>query len=153
MAYEDTQVPVARSQEAIRSLVMRHGGFGFAAVSERDPSGEFPSQEGFHAKVMIDAKPYAVKIMAQLKKAGRGTEKQRQDWTEREERRVWRVLYYHIKSVFEAADSGVMEFRELMLPFILVPDGRTIAEHILPQLDAKLAGNPSRLLGNGEQHA
>ena len=30
MAYEGTEVPVSRSQEAIRKLVMGHGGFGFA---------------------------------------------------------------------------------------------------------------------------
>jgi hypothetical protein len=40
-----------------------------------------------------------------------------------------------------------MEFRELMLPFIVLPrDGRTIAEHILPRLAAALAGDPLHLL-------
>jgi len=144
MAYENTEVPVARSQEAIRKLVMSHGGFGLAVVSDRDPALEF-AEEGFSAKVLIDEKPYAVRIMAKLKKPGRRlTPRQVDAFTSREERRIWRVLYYHMKSVFEAADSGVMEFRELMLPYIVVGD-RTVAEHILPRIDAAIA-NPTRLL-------
>jgi len=65
---------------------------------------------------------------------------------EEEARRVWRVLFYHLKSVYEAANSGVMEFRELMLPYIVTHDGHTVAEHILPKLAGAIAGNPSRLL-------
>jgi hypothetical protein len=149
MAYEGTEVPVSRSQEAIRKLVMGHGGFGFAAVSERDPG--MPGREGFHAKVMIDAKPYSVRIMATVRIVSGRTALQDKDRIEREERRIWRVIYYHLKSVFEAADSGVMEFRELMLPYIQIADGRTIAEAILPQLDNVITGDPSRMLGTSLQ--
>jgi hypothetical protein len=143
MAYDRTSVAITKSQEEIRKLIMAHKGFGVAFVSEHDPQGEMPPQEGFHAKVMIENKPYSVRIVATLKKS-RDMDK--------EARRVWRVLYYHMKSVFEAADSGVMEFRELMLPYILMPNGTTISENILPQLDAKLAGNPERLLSAGNAH-
>ena len=136
MAYEKTEVPILKSQEGIRKLVMAHKGFGVAIVSERDPAGKEPAQEGFQAKVMIDTSPYAIRIMAKLRNV--------RD-REQEERRVWRVLFYHLKSVFEASDSGVMEFRELMLPYIVMASGETIAERILPQLDAAIS-HPSRLL-------
>lgn len=149
-AYENTEVPVSRSQEAIRKMVMSHGGFGFAAVSERELG--LPAREGFHAKVMIDQKPYAVRIMATVKPVDRTrSERQRADFTEREERRIWRVIYYHLKSVFEASDSGVMEFRELMLPYIQIADGRTVAEIILPNLDMAITSNHARLLTVGSE--
>jgi len=141
MAYEHTEVAVVKSHDGIRKLIMAHKGFGVAFISERDPEGKLPSREGFHAKVMIQGKPYEVRITANLKANRYGVEQ--------EERRVWRVLFHHLKSVFEAADTGVMEFRELMMPYIVMPDGGTIAEHILPQLDAKLAGRADRLLSAG----
>lgn len=137
MAYEKTSVAVPKSQEGIRKLIMAHKGFGVAFVSEHDPEGNLPPQEGFHAKVMIDSKPYSVRIVATLKPS--------RDM-DQEARRIWRVLFHHMKSVFEAADTGVMEFRELILPYILMPNDKTVAENILPHLDAKLAGNPERLL-------
>jgi len=131
----------------LRKLIQGHKGFGLAVISEQDPSGKEPSQEGFQAKVMIDGIPYVVKIMARAKPAPKySSDRQNQLHRDQEERRIWRVLYWHMKSVFEAADSGVMEFRELMLPYIVTRDGRTIAEHILPRLAAALAGDPSHLL-------
>ncbi len=138
MAYEQTEVPVSKSQQKIKEMIMKHGGFGIAFVSDRDPTGEFPASEGFHAKVIIDQKPYAVRVMAKVKKV--------RD-VEQEERRIWRVLFHHMKSVFESADSGVMEFRELMLPYMVNKDGRTIAEMILPQIEQSL--NASRILTTG----
>ena len=148
MAYEKTAVPMARTQEGLRKLIQAHKGFGLAFVSEQDPEGQRPPEEGFQAKVMIDGVPYVIKIVAKGKHPPRySSERQKLLFKEQEERRIWRVLYYHMKSVFEAADSGVMEFRELMLPYIVMPgDGRTIAEHILPRLAEAIAGNPNRLL-------
>jgi hypothetical protein len=51
-----------------------------------------------------------------------------------------------MKDIFEASNSGVMEFRELILPYIVTSDGQTIAQHILPKLDQAIDGNPARLL-------
>lgn len=130
MAYEGTEVPVVKSQDKIRQMLIKHGGGRVAFISD-------PPLEGFQAVVQIDGKPYSIKIMAHLR-AKRDPEA--------ECRRIWRVLYHHMKGIFEAADSGVMEFREMMLPYIIASDGRTVGEHILPKLDAALAGRPDRLL-------
>lgn len=130
MSYEQTQVPVVKSQDKIRQMLVRHKGGSVAFISD-------PPLEGFQAIVRIDEKPYSIKIMA--------TVKAKRD-AEQECRRIWRVLYHHMKSIFEASDSGVMEFRELILPYIMAKDGRTVAEHVLPSLDAALAGRPERLL-------
>jgi hypothetical protein len=148
MAYEHTEVPVARTQEALRRLLQTHKGFGLAVISEQDPTGREASVEGFQAKVLIDGIPFVVKIMAKVKAAPKySSDNQKQLFRDQEVRRIWRVLYYHMKGVFEAADTGVMEFRELMLPYIVLPsDGRTIAEHILPQLARAMAGDASHLL-------
>jgi hypothetical protein len=48
--------------------------------------------------------------------------------------------------VFESSASGVMEFREMMLPYIVTKDGRTVGEHILPNLEKNVEMNPSKLL-------
>lgn len=132
MAYEDTVVPVNRSQEKIRALILANKGTGIAFISESDPP-----TEGFQAKVSIDGVGYTIRIQAKLKKARDA---------EQERRRVWRVLFHHLKDIFEAANSGVMDFRELMMPYIVTNDGRTVAECILPKLEAAISGNPARLL-------
>ena len=154
MSYENTEVPVSRSQEGIRRLIMSRKGGRVAFISD-------PPQEGFTAIVEIDSQPYQIKLMGLVKDSpqektrkyqGRTvgsketTDREREKFRESEERRIWRVLFYHLKSVFEAADSGVMEFRTMMLPYIVTKSGKTIAEQIIPKLDEAIERNPSRLL-------
>jgi hypothetical protein len=146
MAYENTSVAVSKSQDGIRKLILGNGGAAVAFISQ-------PPREGFEAQIIIEGKTYRVRIVAECVPKDRKRRRSRRygvpnrhDLMEEEARRVWRVLFYHLKSVYEAANSGVMEFRELMLPYIVTHDGHTVAEHILPKLAEAIAGNSSRLL-------
>lgn len=151
MAYDNTAVPVARSQQMLRELLLKHEGSSVAFVSD-------PPNEGFHARVPIDGVTYTIRVMATMREVKAKQIKGRHymgrwipprtDTQEREQEcaRIWRVLYYHMKGIFEAADSGVMEFREMMLPYVVTKDGKTVGEHIIPRLEAAIT-NPARLLG------
>lgn len=76
------------------------------------------------------------------------TARQVTDFRDRAEKRIWRVLYYHIKAMFEAADAGVLEFRELMLPYLVVPKtDRTVGQELLASsVQQMLVATPQRLL-------
>lgn len=143
MAYENTLVAVSKSQEAIRKLILSNGGSAIGFLSQSP-------MEGFQAHVAIDGKTYLIRIVAQVKEVAQRKRRNRfstpTDAQDKEARRVWRVLYYHMKSLFEAAASGVIELREMLLPYIVANDGKTVAEHLLPKLDQALAGRPERLL-------
>ena len=108
MAYDNTKVPTARSQEAIRRLVMSNGGTGVAFVSQ-------PPLESFQAQMPMEGKTYTVRIIARLRSHDeisaahhRSSQARINTLYDQEERRVWRVLFYHLKSLFEAAASGVL---------------------------------------------
>ena len=112
MAYETTEVSVSKSQESIRKIIYSHKGTGLMLLSH-------PPREGFEAMVTIAELPYHIRIMATCKtefRDGYGYTIRDVNSTayakkrEQEERRVWRVLYWHLKAMFEAADSGVIEF-------------------------------------------
>ncbi len=153
MAYENTEVSVSKSQEGIRKLIISRKGGKIAFISD-------PPREGFTAAVEIDGLPYQIRIFGVCKEPPQSKErvyrgptsttaKQRLTFIEQEEKRIWRVLFYHMKSVCESADSGVMELRELLLPYIVTKSGETIAEHLLPNLSKAIEHNPSRMLGAG----
>jgi hypothetical protein len=154
MAYEATQVSVSKSQEGIRKLLLENSATGIAFVTQTEPLSE-----GFEAMVPIDGATYRIRIVAQVKKVERKSRRRR--WgtapksdlqmQDAENRRVWRVLFYYLKSVYEAANTGVMEFRELVLPYVVVKDGRTIAQHILPNLGKAIENRPERLLMGGQE--
>ena len=155
MAYEGKEVAISKSQEGIRRLLLDNGATGIAFVTQSDPCSE-----GFEAMVPINGTTYRIRIVAAIKKIENNSravwrngsyhaKKTDAQVQENELRRVWRVLFYHLKSVYEAANSGVMEFREMMLPYVVVKDGRTMAQHILPEIDKAIEGRPERLLGAG----
>lgn len=134
MSYEDTEVPVSKSQDGIRKLVFGHKGTGVIFISR-------PPREGFEALVTMAEIAYHIRVMATAKDA-----KNR----EQEERRVWRVLFWHLKAMFEAADSGVIAVEDIIMPYIVTPDGRTIAEHIAPKLaEMREATHDKLLLAGG----
>src|SRR5580765_4493550 len=109
MAYDKTSVPIANSQSAIRQLIYTHKGAGINFMSR-------PPREGFEALVTLQEQAYHIRIMATSKKVSD---------RQQEERRVWRVLYWHLKAMFEAADSGVIAVEDIIMPYIVTPDGRT----------------------------
>jgi len=51
---------------------------------------------------------------------------------------VWRVLYHHMKAVFEAADSEVIDVRKLLLPFLVTKGGRTIGDIVIENMPKAL---------------
>ncbi len=128
MAYEYTNVAPEKSQASIRKLLMSHG-----AINVSFASGTEPPQEGFMATVTLDTQPYVMKIVVPMH-----SQHDRPKVQDQETRRVWRVLFHHMKAVFEAADSGVIDIRELLLPFLVTRDGRTVGQAILKDLQKTL---------------
>ena len=124
MSYEHTYVAPEKSQGAIRKLLELHGAVNVGFASAIEPI----RQEGFRATVILDDKPYAIKVVVPVKT------KDSAKIQDQELRRVWRVLYHHMKAVFEAGDSGVIDIRELLLPFLVTKDGRTVSQHILSDM-------------------
>jgi hypothetical protein len=147
MAYEQTSVPASRSQEAIRKLILQNGGAGIVFFSH-------PPIEGFEALVMIEGSSYCIRLQATCKAEVKrrrsrrygSTPKPPTDPFEQDCRRVWRVLYNQMKSIYESSSTGVVEFRRLVLAFIVTKDGRTVGDHILPQLKSAVEGRIDRLL-------
>jgi len=139
MAYENTEVPIAKSQDGIRKLIYSHKGTGVMFISH-------PPREGLEAMVTIGDTPYHVRIMATCRDINKSGWKMKPSEREQEARRVWRVLYWHLKAMFEAADSGVIDIRDVIMPYVVTRDGRTVSEIIVPRMGEVMAMDVTKLL-------
>lgn len=144
MAYDTTSVAVSKSQLAIRELIYGHRGTGICFVSQRPA-------EGFEAMVTIESTSYRIRVMATCKEVDSRKRKFSDKDREQEERRVWRVLYWHLKAMFEAADSGVIDIRDVIMPYIVLKDDRTLSEHLVPRMSSLVAMDTARLLTSGPE--
>ena len=57
------------------------------------------------------------------------------EW-EGECRRRWRALILCLKAKFETVDSGISSFEEEFMAHIVLPNNKTVAKVMLPQIDA-----------------
>lgn len=142
MAYEGTEVAVSKSQDGIRRMIYAHKGTGVMLLSH-------PPREGFEAMVTIEKQPYHIRIMATCRTKDKYSYTFSDSKREQEERRVWRVLYWHLKAMFEAADSGVIDIRDVIMPYVVTRDGRTLSEHLVPRMAEIMTSDTSKLLTTG----
>lgn len=56
-----------------------------------------------------------------------------------EERRVMRVLYWHLKSKLETVEAGVLTFAEEFMPHLTLGRGRRVWDEFAPRLAASVA--------------
>lgn len=145
-AYESTDVSPGRSQEAIRKTLAAHG-IRQVQFTECWPEGlaiEFirlernASEVEKVIRVRIIGKPNAVS----LKWRGRGKPPasaidRRADT---ELRRVYRVIFHHLKTKLEAVAEGLVAFEEEFLPHIVLPNGATVYEELKASLPQIFAG-------------
>ena len=55
---------------------------------------------------------------------------------DQEIRRLWRALALTIKSKLETVQSGILTLEEEFMANIVLSDGKTISQHILPRIEA-----------------
>lgn len=147
---EGTSVPASRSQAEIRDLITRYGadGFAFAEWGERARI-EFKA----HGRRCRFELPMPDAEDARFAKRGHGrrsSAERTNDAYAAEVRRLWRCLVLCIKSKLEVVETGMAIFEEEFLANIVLPDGRTAGEHVVPAIaTAYESGRVAGLLGTG----
>jgi hypothetical protein len=131
-----TSVSPEKSRWEIESVLKRYGAEGFAYASEAR-----------RARIEFIAKRRRVRFDVTFPdpKDKRFTHEARRSWMRRSEtaaiaawdaevRRLWRALLLAIKAKLEVVQSGMAIFEEEFLANIVMPDGRTVGEHVAPKI-------------------
>lgn len=120
MAYEDTSVSVQNSQAHVAKLLEKHEVHSQSITTTRQPV----RSEGvtFQLDDPLTKTAYLIRIVAHPTND-----------SEQETRRIWRVLFYHLKTMFESLNSKVMTFEQVFLPFVVTGSGKTVAEEMHPR--------------------
>ncbi len=128
MSYANkTSVPVVRSQEEIRKTLERYKATGFV----------FGENNGM-ALCGFEMNNRRIKFIIEIPIYGKAKTKKNYLMGDAECAQVirtrWRCLLLAIKAKFECVESGISTFEEEFLAHIVVPDGSTIGQKILPQI-------------------
>lgn len=136
-----TSVSIARSRTEVEAILRRYGASGFRY-------GWYNEHEAMHEQVEFVAAGRLIRFTLRMppKDARQFThtptglrrtrESAVREW-EQSCRQRWRALVLAIRAKLEAVESGISEFEEEFLAFIVDPaTGRTVSETIRPQLAA-----------------
>jgi hypothetical protein len=150
MSYaEGTSVPIERSKAEIESLLTRYGVEQFVSgLAEQEARIQFRAK-GRYVRFVL---PIPAKTEKRFTHQAKYTYKPRtqmeaQKAWEAELRRLWRALALEVKAKLEAVQSGIVGFEDEFMAHIVMPDGKTMAEHARPMIDAAyLTGKVAALL-------
>jgi hypothetical protein len=127
---QGTTVSVENSMSELRRVVIRYGGSNLT-ISEDDANQA--------AAVLFTIAGRWVRFIQRLpdrKLPHRSTSMRGGRSADPETRRRWRVLILKVKTRLEEYADGESTFEETLLPFAVLPDNRTVAEALGPELKA-----------------
>jgi hypothetical protein len=136
---EGTSVSVEKSRAEIETTLTRYGATAFAYA-----------WEGSRAVVQFQARERRIRFDLPLPERNderfrltahknswarkeRSPEAARAAW-EQACRQSWRALALVIKAKLEAVEAGITEFENEFLANIVLPDGKTVAQHVRPEV-------------------
>lgn len=139
---ENTTVPAERSQAEIQQTLRRYGatGFVFAQDDERHQAMIQFRAQGRMVKLVLplpDPDDEAFRLTPQ-RRTPRSPQKRREAY-EQEVRRRWRSLALFVKATLEAVEAGIITFDRAFLAHLMLPDGRTVAQHLQPRIETAYA--------------
>lgn len=132
-----TTVSPEKTRAEIEVTLKRFGADGFAFSIERDL-----------AIVMFKMNKRTLRFTLKLPVQD-GSRKSEQDL-----KQLWRSLFASIKGKLVSVESNVELFEETFLANIVMPDGKTVGEHVIPKIEPaylESGGMPQLLLGSGGQ--
>ena len=129
---KDTNVASEVSRLEIEKALIRYGAENFAYATAAGKAMIGFSMYGRQVKFLL---PLPRKEEFTLTPTGRArTEKSQYDAWEQACRQRWRALLLVIKAKLEAVECGISVFEQEFMANIMLPDGGTVGEFMIPQI-------------------
>jgi hypothetical protein len=138
MYAEGTGVSVERSKAEIERTIQGYAP-GAPVMSVSDPlkgrSGVQFRANGRGVQIGFDHPTGTERFITHTGKNQKRSASQIEERVQAEMRRRWRCVLLAVKTAFEMSETGIASFDEAFLPWLIGPDGRTVAETVIPQVE------------------
>lgn len=143
-----TQVSPEKTRAEIERTLQRYGcqGFAFAWEGDKAMIGFKANDRSVRFLVPIPDEADFARTPTGLHR----TKAQREKAFDQGIKQRWRALSLVIKAKLEAVESGVVSFEDEFLAHFVLPDGSTVGETLLPDLDRALERGLPPLLPSGD---
>lgn len=148
MAYaENTSVSSDKSRAEIERTLSRYGASSFMYGWNADNAQIAFDMQGRRIRFCLPMPDKADREFVKTPTGKPRAAKAAEDAYEQAVRQRWRALALVIKAKLEAVEAGITEFEEEFLAHIQLPNGGTVGQFMLPQIEiAYTTGNMPPLL-------
>lgn len=148
-----TSVSVGKTREEIESLLRRFGCEEYGASNRPGEAVVFFRKEAWRVQMRMKL-PSRKEIEAEWYNSRRTryttpTEVQALTRLEQREREAWRALLLVLKAKWAALEHGIETFEEAFLAHVVVANGQTVGDVVLPRFRAAIAAKQPLMLGSG----
>lgn len=134
MAYETTEISCGKSQEKILQLLKYNGIEAVQFAENFNP----PKMQVMFAYKIHKEGDRVVKYEVNIKSSDPSRRLPATKQIEQNRRQAMRILYYYLKSAFEAVEAGLLKKDDIFMPFFMMSDGKLLKES-LGNLQGRLA--------------
>lgn len=137
---EKTTVPIDRSRAEIEKILSRYGTdafiYGWDSKAEKPQAVIMFRMRNKQIKFTIPMPTIESKDVSYTPSGRKRTKDQIELVKTQISRQRWRALTLVIKAKLESVESGISVFEEEFLAHIILPNGQTIGEFIIPQMES-----------------
>lgn len=131
---ESTSVSSDKSRAEIERTLSRYGATSFMYGWQQDRAVVAFEMQGRRVRFLLPMPDRADREFTLTPTGKKRSETQAQAAYEQATRQRWRALALVIKAKLEAVESGITEFEEEFMAHIVLPNGQTVGEHMVPQI-------------------
>lgn len=134
-----TKVSPEKTRAEIERTITRYGADAFGYGTEPGRAVVQFRAHGKHIRFVLElpsigAEEFRYVQVNQVAQRPRSESGQRQAWEQACAQR-WRALLLMVKAKLEAVESGITTFEEEFLAHIVLPDGRTVGQAMIPAIE------------------
>lgn len=130
---ETTDVPVSKTKGEIDALLRKHRATGFGTFEEAERALLVFQMKDRRIRFELPLPDPKDRAYTWSKRGPRSADSAAAAW-EQACRSRWRALFLCIKAKLESIESGIESFDDAFLAHIQMPDGKTVGQHVRPEI-------------------
>lgn len=134
-----TSVPADRSRGEIEKTLTRYGATSFAYGWQDQQAMVGFVMHGRQIRFLLPLPDPTDRAFTRTPTGRDRTARQATEAHEQATRQRWRALALIVKAKLEAVESGIVTFEDEFAMHMILPDGRRVAEHVMPAIDTAYA--------------
>jgi hypothetical protein len=134
MYASNTKVPIDRSQSEIKKTLSKYGASAFAFAESKDKAMVQFEMSGRRIKFILPLPVYMITTDKNNYIVG-------QTKIDQMIRSKWRALCLAIKAKLECVEAGITTLEQEFLAHILLPNGKTVSDVLIPQIEVSYRTN------------